>query len=335
MKICILRTDRMGDMLLTLPVILSLKISNPGSEIHVVCSKKNYKVIKDVNYIDKIFKINGDLTSFIKNIVKIRKNKYHYIVNFTPGIKNIVLSIFIRSLNKANLILLSRYRKNFLSKLFTKILSKFFFDTVHIVDRYNRLKNKKNLHQTNMMFDLIKICKIKFKQNVNTVISLPKKKLSFFKKKTIVVHINERWLNNSYSEKNLIELISKIHKKKYLVVLTSDSTCKNKFHDIYKKYKVILNSNFTKIKKLKNNPVLFNNLDYNYWLKTIYSASAVITPECGCSHIAAACKVPVNIIYDHTNYPQAINNEYAPWKSKYNKFTFGDKKLNEKIILSI
>ena len=40
MKICILRTDRMGDMLLTLPIILSLKISNPGSEIHVVCSKK-------------------------------------------------------------------------------------------------------------------------------------------------------------------------------------------------------------------------------------------------------------------------------------------------------
>ena len=239
MKICILRTDRMGDMLLTLPVILSLKISNPGSEIHVVCSKKNYKVIKDVNYIDKIFKINGDLTSYIKNIVKIRKNKYHYIVNFTPGIKNIVLSIFIRSLNKANLILLSRYKNNFSSKFFSRMLSKIFFDTVHIVDRYNRLKNKNNLHQTKMMFDLIKVCKIKYKSNLDIKINLPNKKISFFKRKTIVVHITKRWLNNSYSEKDLIELISQIIKKNYLVILTSDSTCKNKFYDIYKKYSII------------------------------------------------------------------------------------------------
>ena len=93
MKICILRTDRMGDMLLTLPVILSLKVSNPGAEIHVICSKKNFKVIKDINYIDKIFKIKDDLTSDIKSIVRIRKYKYHYVFNFTPGIKNIILSM--------------------------------------------------------------------------------------------------------------------------------------------------------------------------------------------------------------------------------------------------
>ena len=61
----------------------------------------------------------------------------------------------------------------------------------------------------------------------------------------------------------------------------------------------------------------------------------MITPECGCTHIAAACKVPVNIIYDPKNYPEAIHKEYSPWKSKYNKFVFGENSLNLKLIAKI
>ena len=78
--------------------------------------------------------------------------------------------------------------------------------------------------------------------------------------------------------------------------------------------------------------IILDNLDYNSWVRVIYSSSVVITPECGCSHIAAACKTPVNIIYDPNNYPEAIHKEYAPWKSKYNKFVFDEKNLNKNLI---
>ena len=43
MKICIERSDRMGDMILTLPVIQGIKQKNPQAVIHVVASKKKYK----------------------------------------------------------------------------------------------------------------------------------------------------------------------------------------------------------------------------------------------------------------------------------------------------
>ena len=44
MKICIVRTDRMGDMILTLPIIQGLKEVNKDCQIDVVCSKANQKI---------------------------------------------------------------------------------------------------------------------------------------------------------------------------------------------------------------------------------------------------------------------------------------------------
>ena len=46
MKICIERSDRMGDMILTLPIIKGIKEKNPNATIDVVASKKNLKMRK-------------------------------------------------------------------------------------------------------------------------------------------------------------------------------------------------------------------------------------------------------------------------------------------------
>ncbi len=46
MKICIERSDRMGDMILTLPIIQGIKEKNPNASIDVVASNKNLKLIQ-------------------------------------------------------------------------------------------------------------------------------------------------------------------------------------------------------------------------------------------------------------------------------------------------
>ena len=87
------------------------------------------------------------------------------------------------------------------------------------------------------------------------------------------------------------------------------------------------------MKYLKTNQiVIFDNLDFDNWLIVLNSSKQVITPECGCSHVSAACNTIVNIIYDSDNLPDAINKEYAPWRKEYYKFEFKDKELNNKII---
>ena len=121
-------------------------------------------------------------------------------------------------------------------------------------------------------------------------------------------------------------------KNKYVYVLTTDNSTKNKFKKIYNNFETIDNKGLVSIKKLKDNITILDNLNYENWIHVIYSSNQVITPECGCTHISAACKVPVIIIYDSDNLPEAIYKEYHPWKSKHKRLIFNDMKLNEKIV---
>jgi ADP-heptose:LPS heptosyltransferase len=206
------------------------------------------------------------------------------------------------------------------------------------------------------MFNLIDECKIKYSLNVSVDIDLPLKKIFFCKEKTVVIHLSSKWINTFYSENNFLDLISSLIKNNYKIILTTDYSTKNKFNKIYDCYKIIssiefrnlideiddkepnktyiqlINNVFTNPKSKQNNVIILDNLDYNSWVRVIYSSSVVITPECGCTHIAAACKIPVNVIYDPNNYPVAIHKEYAPWKSKYNKFVFDEKNLNQNLV---
>ena len=75
MKICISRIDRMGDMILTLPIIKSIKTSNPKSEIHVIASNRNKKILESFKYVDKIILFDEkkhSLRSIIKNLRKLK-----------------------------------------------------------------------------------------------------------------------------------------------------------------------------------------------------------------------------------------------------------------------
>ena len=76
-KICISRIDKMGDMILTLPVIKSIKIQNPGSEVHVLASVHNAKVLKNIKYVDEVINkfvnLKCEITFFlIKHLSPIR-----------------------------------------------------------------------------------------------------------------------------------------------------------------------------------------------------------------------------------------------------------------------
>ena len=335
MKICISRIDKMGDMILTLPVIKSIKNQNPEINIHVLASDQNVKVLKNIEYIDKVLLIKPGINSFIWMLNQVRKTKYDFFINFSPIIKSFTLCFFSKSHKKAALVFLSRYQKSFFSKLLLRNLVKIFCHFQYIVNRYDRLNNNQEIHQTKMMFNLINECKIKYDQNILIDIFLPFEKITYSKKKLIVVHLSEKWINSFYSEDDFLDLISLLSKEEYSVVLTTDNSTKNKFKKIYEKYKIISKQNFDELKSTQNNIVILDNLNYDSWIKIIYSSNTVITPECGCSHIAAACKVPVNIIYDPENYPDAIHKEYSPWKSKYNKFVFGENSLNLKLIAKI
>jgi heptosyltransferase-3 len=71
MKILVSRTDRIGDVVLSLPVVETLKKSFPNSETYFLSSESTRPLIENQPYIDRVITLNGaTLTgdiSFLKN----------------------------------------------------------------------------------------------------------------------------------------------------------------------------------------------------------------------------------------------------------------------------
>jgi ADP-heptose:LPS heptosyltransferase len=155
MKICIERSDRMGDMILTLPVIQGIKEKNPDAIIDVVASNKNIKICKLSNLINKTYEKTNNSSAFKQLTKSIRDEKYDYYFSFSPIWFGLFLGYYSKSKFKSSLILQSRYKSNMLSKLWQIIFSKIFFSQSKIVNRFKSLRKNQDIHQTKMMMEVI------------------------------------------------------------------------------------------------------------------------------------------------------------------------------------
>ena len=342
-QICICRIDRIGDLIITTPILKAIRENWPKSKITLLASKSNSKVLEFSNLIDEIIIIdnNYSLSKKISILLQIRKRKFNHFINLSPTNLSYFLCFFSKALNKSTIIFLSRYKQKF-SKWIYRFFSNLFCQYTHIVNRKFLLSKNLEIHQTKMMYLLLeKISKKTFNYSdieipVNSEVENKVQKL--FSQKIVTIHLSNRWNNNYYNSEDLHELISKIkNNKKYTFFLTTEKTNDRNFYDIINKYMHLYPKDFiytesTK-EKLNGNIFILDNYNYNDWISIIKQSNQVITPESGCTHVAAAFKIPVIIIYNDDNVPEDIYKEYSPWQSPHKKLIFRTKNdINENII---
>ena len=331
MKICLVRNDKMGDMILTLPVVQGLKEVNKDYQIDIVCSKNNEKICKNYKSINKIFLLQNKFYQVLKIISKLRNENYDYIFTFSPGIISILISIFSKSKTKSLLIFKSRYKNNYISKFLERIFGKFFFTNCLIIDRQLRYSQKIPIHQTEIMMELVAKNELKLNNNSEIKNEFRFNKIDLNSKKLCLIHLSSKWINKYFSEENFINLLDNLKNFKINIVMTTDGTSKNVFYEIFKKYEIITNEEFENLKSI-NNVLILDQLNFDNWTSIINSSTYVITPECGCTHIASLCETKLCVIYDSDNVPDMIAEEYAPWKKKYTKLFSNNQNLEKELI---
>ena len=330
MKICIERSDRMGDMILTLPVIQGIKDKNPHAIVHVIASQKNSKICKQFSLIDKIFE-KSKLSSSFNNLTKsIRAEKYDYYFTFSPGWFGLRLGFFSKSKFNSSLILKSRYSSNLFSKLDQIFFSKIFYSLSLVIDRFRSLKTNKNIHQTNMMMDLISKSGVAVSRKTQTKFMFNNVFILNKSKPVCILHLSSKWVNNYYSEENFNDLLKLLNEKEILIYLTTDETTKNKFNKIFETFDAVEDP--SNIQKSEKSILICNNFNFEDWTSLLNQADYVITPESGCTHIASLTKCKLAVIYDADNSPNSIRHEYAPWNKEYLALETNDKELNRKLL---
>jgi len=311
-RICIIRDDRLGDTILTLPVIQKLKKSYINSQITLVISSISAELVKKFDFFDELIISKNNLET-VKNI---NQNKFDLILNFAP-LKTNFYKCFLKSKRKIHISFQSRYKKK-RNKLITNAFLKIFFNKIYF---YERNDLKKLNHQTEFMDSLMVSEKIYKNGEPNKVYLSLKNNLNF----EYLIHLSDRWLQSEYHQEDFINLLEILIKKKSKICITTDLNLSNDLKHLTDQ----INEDF----KIK----CYLSPSFDKWINLIDQSNIVITAESGCSHICGILNKKSIIIYDKQNKPEFIMKEYKPYKIEnlvQIKSDIGEK-LNSKIISSL
>lgn len=124
-KFLIIRFSSIGDIVLTSPVVRSLKTQFPEAEIHYLTKKRNADLLEANPHIDAI-QLLGD--SLSETISQLKKENYDYVIDLHNNLRSLRVKLALQtktfSFNKLNL------RKFFLTRLKLNLMPE-----MHIVDR--------------------------------------------------------------------------------------------------------------------------------------------------------------------------------------------------------
>lgn len=330
----IFRNDGIGDLIVSTPVILSLKKNDASNKIFLICSNRNllltqqlkkeglidgYYVFSDKN--KSIFKIIS-LLIYIKKLKPkrcfvLRSSNTNYFISILSSVRLIYGIISLKSDKKNN-------------KKITpfSVLVKSVNGTELIDSRYNYL-NSINVHMSDHYLNVLRKSD-NFDNNniIKKYYSSPIKNENNFLENTIkilgcdylILHIDEKWLRSRFNNRDYLNYILNIEKNTNLnILITFGNNIKeyNNYIFNFLKMNKVFNSDNIEIYRSNNykNVYLFYSLNIIKLMKLVSNARLVITTEGGLTHISSMYNIPlINIIYiKHKNFLQK-------WLPKTNKY---------------
>jgi len=135
LKILIIRFSSIGDIVLTTPIVRSIKAQQPDVEIHYLTKISFSTLLTNNPFIDKIHCYNDNLNKIIQEL---RKENFDYIIDLHNNIRTTIVKLCLLkpsfSFNKLNL------KKWLLVNLKINLLPE-----IHVVDRYFKAVEKLNI----------------------------------------------------------------------------------------------------------------------------------------------------------------------------------------------
>ena len=323
MNYLIFRTDRIGDFLITLPLIKSIKRNDLNAIIDVVSSTKNENHIKSNKFVDNTFLLKSN--SFIDKInlfFKLIKKKYDFIIVADKKNRSILISLF----------LLSKKKIFNISKAIQKKMLGFFYKDVFLdSDQVKNTSIKKiiemNCASLNINFgeeDYKFFSKNQFEDHykLNEIFDLDKSEYLIF-------HYDEKWELDQYSKvfkkaKNLTNIEIDINPlKKFLVDLAKKKsmdvvvTTGNLETGIINRLKEVSRNLTSNLYSVSSNIYLIVNQDFGSISHLISRSKLFISCHGALTHVASCYDVEILDIIEQEkkNHYQRITSHMRKYKS--------------------
>ncbi len=282
-KFLIFRTDRIGDFIFSRVLTESIKLDNKNNKIDFVCSTYNSKYIKNFKDISNIYILDKyDLRLMLKNLLKINKKNYDYLIILDGKRRSIFFSLVLKA--KKKYAILKDFRPYLILKLF--------FNNYFVNSEVNT--------QFNNFSSIINYLNIKVPKKINYYSNYKFKKISYkyLSKNFTLLHLDEKWFEGYYYKdfkymnlnmKNFHFLIKTILAKfKNNIVITSGKVNVKQFNEIKKNYFENNDKDIYVSKKFKKKLIFIDNTDFRDLEQIVNLCSKVICCEGAISHVSHA-----------------------------------------------
>lgn len=282
-KILVIRFSSIGDIVLTTPVVRTLKTQLDNAEVHF-CTKAQYKSLVEHNpYIDKVLLLEDSLQDLIGQL---RRERYDYVVDLHNNLRTRIIKsrLWVKSskVDKLN------FEKWLLVNLkINKMPNK------HIVDRYMDTVKPLGIKMDNLGLDYF----IPHKDEVE-MDWLPET----HQKGYVAYAIGAQHATKKLPINRMIELCDRINKPIVLLGGKEDFEAGEMVANFFKKHR---NSEAYEplLKELNKKAVVFNGCgkyNLNQSASVLKNAQVVFSHDTGLMHIAAALKKEVISIWGNT-----------------------------------
>ena len=235
-NILVFRTDRIGDLLVNYPSIITIKKYFKNSEVTLVASKKNMDYAKSLNIFESVYNFpEGNLIKKMRFIKMLRKKFFDYIFVFDGKDRSAISLIFLKSSCKVALMKSKKF--NIIFNL-TKIKHINNDEKTSIPQLYQEMLDKSNIKVKISDYNfLLTKENNNFSSNINI-------------KNYILLHLDEKWISGMYINKykdidpgyyEFIEFINNISLRENLVITTGIINFKL-IDDLKEKYFIKVNN---------------------------------------------------------------------------------------------
>lgn len=288
-KVLLLRQDRLGDVLISIPFLKALTKAKPNLELHILLGPKNIQLAPLMEkYCTKIWFYDKKLTETISLISKLRKEKFDLVIDLFDNASR-TSSIFLNSLNV-------KYKLGF-DKENSKVYS-------HIVP----IPDKSQIHIVERLYSLL----LPFGINPNDIderLEIDESLLNSGiypknpSKKRLGIIISGSSEAKSWGNENIIEF-------------------SNKFSAEYPDWEIVI---FATNKTLENQkeicsqspaqgvPLVKSFLDFASQIKT---CDFIITPDTSVVHLCSAFRIPSIVLYYSPEIPPKLKL-WTPYKTEH------------------
>jgi heptosyltransferase II len=276
-KILIIRLSSLGDIVLTTPVIRTLKDEFPQAEIYFLTKSKYVTLLRSNSHLSGVIELDEKgVAGLLSTLHKIRKLNFDLVIDLHSNLR----SFFLRNFSKTKMKI--KYDKRRWQRLLMVHFKKIKVSSQHTVDSYLGCLKRLDIHTSNRIPELYLDEESK---------EFAEQLLAGVSKNDILIGVvpGAKWESKKWGEENFakaIEIINNRTKAKFVLIGGGED------ENLMKRLKSLVEHiNF----------IDAIGLSFPGLSAAINRCQVVLTNDSGPMHIAVALKVPVVAIFGPTH----------------------------------